>query len=150
MFRKASFLLFVFLLVIGSSYAGELASGEAVNYYNDGVKAQQSGNFTDAFTNYQKVLILSPSDTNLRKFILNNTGVIYAREGDLAVAEDAFKEALILDPNYTTAHLNLTFIYYKKGDRMNALEHLMRAYNINIEENAPTVFIIEPESGSED
>ena len=98
-FKKILFLVFAAMFSYNLACAGQLLSKEAVNYYNEGVKAQKSGNLSAAASAYQKTILLDPSSQELRKYILNNTGAIYSAQGDLKKAEASFKEALELDPN---------------------------------------------------
>ena len=148
MSKKVLFFLFITLFFANFSYSEGLGSGEVITRFNDGVKAQRAGNLRDAFTAYQTAILLAPEDNTYRKFILNNTGVLYARRGDLETAKNMFREALSLDSNYTKANLNLALIYYRSGDRATASEYFMRAYNLNIDSIGPSVFIMEGEAGS--
>jgi len=148
MSKKVLFFLFITLFFANFSYSEGLASKEVITHFNDGVKAQRAGNLRDAFTAYQTAILLAPEDNTYRKFILNNTGVLYARRGDVETAKNMFRDALSLDPNYTKANLNLGLIYYRAGDRAIAAEYLMRAYNIDIDSIKPTVYMMEGEAGS--
>ena len=109
--RRVFLLLMAVLFYFSLSYAGELVSKEAVNYYNEGVKAQKAANFAAAEISYQKTLLIDPNNTKWQKFILNNWAVMYAQQGDLEKAEAAFNEVLEMDPNYEPAKLILGFIY---------------------------------------
>jgi len=148
--KKILFLFFIALFFVNFSYAQSLGATEVVNYYNDGVKAQEAGNLRDAFTAYQTALLIAPEDPAYRKFIYNNTGVIYARRGDLETARKMFMEALDIDPNYMKANLNLALLYYKRGNKAMAAEYFMKAYNFDIDSLKPTVFIMEGVAGSQD
>jgi tetratricopeptide (TPR) repeat protein len=71
----------------------------------------------------------SPKDPGYQKFILNNMGIIYALRSVIDRAEDGFKEALSMDPNYRPAQLNLGLIYEKKKDRIEALEYWAKIFD---------------------
>ena len=136
-------MFFAALFFADFSYAEGLASKEAINYYNEGVEQQAMGNFVDALTAYQKTIILAPHDLTYKKFILNNTGVMHVTQGDLEGAEEAFLKALDMDPDYLPANLNLSLIYYTKGDRLRSIEYFLKAHNLNFDEARPTKFTLE-------
>jgi tetratricopeptide (TPR) repeat protein len=141
--RKALFLLVVLLMSCSLSFAGELTSKEAVNYFNDGVKAQKECKLQEAEMNYQKTILLDPSNRDLQKFIVNNRGVMYVQQGDLEKAEAAFNEVLKMDPNYRPAQLNLGFIYDKTRSRLESIEYWLKILNINLDELKPKDYILE-------
>jgi len=144
-FRNIVF-LFLALVVFGNfSYAGELASKEAMNYYNEGIQAQKSGNFEAAIIAYQKALLLGVGDIKYQKFIINNIGVIHANNGDLENAEAAFEEALSIDPNYETAVFNLGLIYDKEPDKIKAMQYWLKV----LEKFKPKDFIVEVQQKAE-
>jgi tetratricopeptide (TPR) repeat protein len=77
--RKICFFCFLCVILSHISYAQELTAAEAVNYYNEGVRAQKNGDFDTAMKAYQKALLLS---SYYNKFCLNNQAAIYAQVGD--------------------------------------------------------------------
>jgi len=139
MFLKSILLVLSSILIITNTiYAEGLASKEAINYYNAGVKAQQNGDFDTAVKEYQMAALLS---ARYHKFIINNKGAMYAQMGDIQKAELAFREALTLDPGYQPAKMNLGLIYDAKGDRLKALEWWYEAFEV--EKRKPKTFLIE-------
>ncbi|MFA5411297.1 MAG: tetratricopeptide repeat protein [Candidatus Omnitrophota bacterium] len=141
---RRSFLLVIFLLLFFNlAYAGELTAQEAVNYYNEGVKAQRAGNFTMAESSYQKALFVDPYNRNWQKLILNNRAVIYAQQGDLEKAEAALYEVLEMDPDYRPAQLNLGFIYEQGRSELESIKYWLGVLNINLDEVKPKDFVIE-------
>lgn len=147
--KKYFFLVIMLLAFYNLTSAGELISKEAVNYYNEGVKAQKASNFDMAEIAYQKTLLLDPYNTNWQKFIINNRGVMYAKLGDLEKAEAAFNEALKIDPNYEPAKLNLGFIYEKRRSKLESIEYWLKILNINLEDAKPKGFVIEEQQKTE-
>ena len=139
--RKIPFVLFMLLFYCNASYSEDMMSEEAVNYYNEGVNAQKAGKFQAADVAYQKTLLIDPYNPAWQKFILNNRGVMYAREGDLEEAERAFKAALKIDPKYKSAQLNLGIIYDKYRSRLEALEYWTKLFAL--ERLKPKGLIIE-------
>jgi len=113
-----------------------------------GVKAQEGGNFIEAEDCYQKALLMDPSNAVLRKFVMHNRAVMYAKEGDLQKAETAFDALLRVDPNYKTAELNLGIIYDKRKSRLEALEYWAKMFKL--EDEKPKDFAIEKGQGLEE
>jgi Flp pilus assembly protein TadD len=107
-----------------------LITREMRAYFDEGVKLQQSGNYAAATTAYQKVLLVTPQSP-MRKYILNNFGVMFLAQGDVAAAEQSFREALALDPEYTTARENLGIIIEKRMSRCEALEYWAQLYKFD-------------------
>ena len=139
--RKVLFALLVMAWFGGFVYAEGIASREeAYKYFNEGVKAQKSGDFEKATKEYSMAMMLT---SRYNKFILHNRGVMYAIRGDYANAAEAFKEVLNLDPNYMPARLNLGRIYDIQADKCTALEYW--ANLLNIEKAKPRSFIMEEE-----
>jgi len=138
---KALILLFFCVFIFNISYAGELASGEVASYYNRGVEAQKSGNFKEAHVSYQKALILAPQNITYQKFILNNVGIIYIKQGDFRMAEEAFRDALNIDSGYKAAQLNLGLIYDMKGDKIKALRYWAEVFELD--KLKPKTFVVE-------
>jgi len=139
--RKVLFALLVMVCFSGLVYAEGIASRqEAHKYFNEGVKAQKSGDFEKASKEYSMAMMLT---SRYNKYILHNRGVMYAVRGDYANAAAAFKDVLELDPHYMPARLNLGRIYDIQADRCTALEYW--ANLLNIEKAKPKSFIIEEE-----
>ena len=63
-----------------------------------------------------------------------NAGSILLAQGDLPGAEAAFKEALVIEPNSSRAHLRLGSLYLKQGQRPLALKHLEQAAELSPED----------------
>ena len=132
MFSKSIIILFSLCLFCDLTYGTDPYSDEALNHYNEGVRAQMNGDAYNAQTNYQRSILLN--DT-YKKFILNNFGVMHANNEELKEAEFVFKEALKIDPNYDGVIDNLSLLYWKlyksykyKGDLEKALENLEKAF----------------------
>ena len=129
------------------SYASELLADEAYVHFNEGVRAQISGDYRAAQTSYQRALLMY-EETPCRKFILNNSALMYIEQGRTDDAEFCFKQAIRLDPNYDNAVFNLALLYLKlavhykqQGDTAKAMEYLDRAFEFHSERS----FIMEEE-----
>jgi tetratricopeptide (TPR) repeat protein len=136
-------------LFFNLSYAGELVSRQRINYYNEGVRAQKTGDFNQAATAYQKALLLASEDPDYQKRISNNLGVIYAQQGDFAKAEAMFNEILGRDQNYKPVLYNLGLIYYMQEDKDTALEYWVKYFSIDLDNPNAKNFIIEQEQKPE-
>lgn len=143
MTRRVVFALAVVLLLASAAYAGELVAREAITYYKEGVKSQKGQNFEAADMAYKKCLLVDPYDQNWKKYIFNNYGIMYAKQGDMESAEKAFTEALKIDPNYLPAKLNLGFIYDKRRTELEAIKYWLKALNIDLNQIRPKDFVIE-------
>lgn len=130
------------LVLVAQSFAEELLIPQAIDYYNEGVRAQRGGDYDRADAAYQKTLLLDNSD-NWRKYIINNYGVIYAQQNDINSAEAAFKEALRMDPSFKPALFNLGLIYDRREDRLRAMEFWLKALGIDLDKLKPKGFVIE-------
>ena len=141
MLRTIFGLLFV-MLFMGNSYAGEIMSKEAVNYYNEGVKLQKASNFTAADSFYQKTLLVDPYDSKWQKFILNNRGAMKAQQGSMDEAEILFNRSLEIDPAYLPAKLNLGFIYEKRRSELESIKYWLSVLKINLDDVKPKGFVL--------
>ncbi|MDD5583917.1 MAG: tetratricopeptide repeat protein [Candidatus Omnitrophica bacterium] len=139
----------VLLLTSGTSFTAEkgFSSEDAVNYYNEGVKAQQSGDYNTAFNAYQKTLLLAPDNLEYQKCIRNNLGIMYFQRQEYEAAEQFFKEALIIDPDCGFAKLNLGLVYDVRKSKDESLQYW--AQLLNLEAMKPKSFIIAPQHKNE-
>lgn len=139
---RSIFNIFFVLLFVGNSFAGELISKEAVNYYNEGVKLQKASNFAMADSLYQKTLLVDPYNSKWQKFILNNRGAMEAQQGSIEEAEILFKRSLQVDPNYLPAKLNLGFIYEQRRSELESIKYWLNVLNINLDDIKPKGFVL--------
>ncbi len=116
------------LFAATASYAGELVQAQAVKYYNEGVKAQKSGDLDAAKTAYQKAIMLAEgTKKDIAKAIYNNFGVMSVYAGNWESAAEAFSLALKIDPKYKEANFNIGILYAKMGDAEKALVYWAKA-----------------------
>lgn len=54
----------------------------------------------------------------------NELGYMLSQEGDLDAAQDAFLQAVLLDPSYENARKNLYVAAFQQGEYLTAQEHL--------------------------
>jgi len=138
----------VFFLFSGVCFADELLSGQALNYFQDGLKAQKVSKYAEAKSFYQKAMLVDPYNKDWKKFFLNNEGIIQATQGDLKEAEKYFIMALDIDPYYYPSLMNLGLIYDRTRSRKEAMEYWMKAFEID--KIKPKDFVVERGPSNED
>lgn len=67
---------------------------------------------------------------------LNNLGIAHAEQGDLRAAEQAFRRALKIKPDYAAAHYNLAKALHKDGKLADSLVEYERAYALDARSSA--------------
>lgn len=124
--------------------AGDIVGQEAARYFAEGVQLQKDGNLAAAEISYQKVLLISPKSYEYRKYILNNTGLIYIQNKHFDKAEQVFNEAIRLDHEYMPARLNLGLVYEQRGEKEKAFRYWMEIFDLykKLEEMKPKYFIM--------
>jgi Tfp pilus assembly protein PilF len=70
---------------------------------------------------------------------------MYAHSGNLIKAEEKFKAALELDPDYRSAQLNLGLTYDRQKDRAKSTQYWLEISRIDLETLKPEDFITEGE-----
>lgn len=103
-------------------------------YANLGILYFHAGRTTDAVKSLEYAIALNP-----RPAYYNELGMVHRTEGRFDAAEQAYKHALQLDPDYAYAHLNLGILYdlyLQQPDR--ALPHYER-YRALVPSEAGTV-----------
>ncbi|MFH1441306.1 MAG: tetratricopeptide repeat protein [Candidatus Omnitrophota bacterium] len=129
---KRIFLLLVMLLFLFTlSYATDMFSYKAEDYYASALKSQQQKKITDAKTQYQKAVLLGMKDDKHKKIAYNNLAVIYANEGNFVKAEEFLNEALKIAPDYKTAKLNLGLVYDQSKSQQEAMDYWMKVLDLN-------------------
>lgn len=128
--KKVLGLCLLAAMCAGVCSASELTAKEGINYFNEGVKAQKSGDLQTAMSAYQKAMFVGMDVVTYRKYIYNNVGAIYAETGNTTQAEEMFIESLKIDPAYKQANYNLGILYIKMGLCSKSLEYLTRAYGM--------------------
>jgi len=103
-------------------YSTEIKNGEKL--YSD-------GNVDQAKTIFESVIEKQPSNY----MALNNLGVIYYNEGDIATAEQYFLKAIATNEDYTDAILNLALLFIESSKIEKACLCLEKYTSINPNEN---------------
>jgi tetratricopeptide (TPR) repeat protein len=83
----------------------------AAKLFQQGLKAQSGGRLTAARADYEAVLAKDPTnhDGN-NKYVYYDLGVIDQGEGNASKAAAEYRQALLVDPTYTSALYNLAII----------------------------------------
>ena len=131
-------LLLVFVLSYGFSYAGELVAKEAANYFNDGVLAQKEGRYSDAEKNYQKTILMDPSNKEWLFLIASNyfNYAVFAQKGSrYSDAEKNYQKTILMDPSNTRWPVlvanNRGVMSMEKGDLRQAEKYFLEALQID-------------------
>ncbi|MEM7698255.1 MAG: tetratricopeptide repeat protein [Verrucomicrobiota bacterium] len=88
----------------------------------------------DALASLERSLVFEPKNPKAH----NSIGVISSRKGWAERAEEAFAEAVSIDPDYADAHFNLAVLYATKEDPNpeGAHRHYFRALDLGLPRNA--------------
>jgi len=87
----------------------------------------QTGRLKEAEQELVHLYALKPKDTK----VIFNFGLLLYRTGELASAETKLKKLLELEPHHLETNLLLASIYEEKGEIGQALEHCIKAYQVN-------------------
>jgi tetratricopeptide (TPR) repeat protein len=110
--RSAVFLLISLSLVIYPfPISAKNFEQSAEEYRLKGYEEQNKGNFELALSHYTKAVSLGLETA----VIYNDLGVVNEYRGDLASAEENYRKALKLDPEYLPAYTNLAYLYKRQG-----------------------------------
>jgi len=91
-----------------------------VDYLNEAIALERTGDFDAALTSYRLALREHPNDPR----ILQNIAIAYSRTGRLEDAIRSYRRALEVAPTLSGAHYGLAFLLLKRGDRAGAMRHL--------------------------
>jgi len=100
---------------------------QAVQYRQEGYALEEQHRFEEAFAMYRKAAYLDQRYAPA----YNDMGILYARSGDDARAEEAFLRAIEVDPVYGPPYANLALLYEKRGEYYQALQYL-RAFVVKL------------------
>jgi len=139
---KRLLFMLAFLFFYGTSFAGELAAKEAVNYFNAGLEAQKAKRYSDAEINYRKTVLVNPANKKWPLMIANNRGVISIELGDLDSAAEYFLAALEIDPNFKPAQINYGFVLDKTASELDSMKYWMNLLNIDLQKLKPAGLVL--------
>ncbi|MDD5005854.1 MAG: tetratricopeptide repeat protein [Candidatus Omnitrophica bacterium] len=140
LFCLIGFMIFSFSRV----FADKTMDPQALQYFNEGIEAQKSGNLDYATTLYTKAIYIKPNYAKAH----NNLGTVYAQRRDYARAEEEYNTAVAIDPNYSIALKNLAVMYAERKDYEKFYEYWKRATGLSI--YSPFLIDDEKEEDAED
>lgn len=120
--RAASISLFLTLAMVPCLWAQE---PNADDLLRRAMEAQQHNNYSEAISDYRKVLKVHPADVEAKV----NLGAALGHEGDYDGAIEMYRAALTSLKNNNMVRFNLALAYYKKGDFENARDHFLTVHN---------------------
>jgi cytochrome c-type biogenesis protein CcmH/NrfG len=106
--------------------AGGPAQKEAENLqasFDKALKASQAGQFDEAEAAYKDVLSKNPGKPEV---VWSNMGIMYTQKKDAAAAEDAYRKAIELKPDFADAYSGLAGLLITSGKGPKAVEALAK------------------------
>ncbi|HEX7040902.1 MAG TPA: tetratricopeptide repeat protein [Trueperaceae bacterium] len=115
--------------------AEEVSANDPRVQNTKGLVLYQLGDLQQARTTLEQAVTLATSsqllDNPQRSTVQLNLGRVYRDLGELELAQQAFRRAVVLDPTSATAHNNLGDIAYRLGDCATAEYELAQAVNLD-------------------
>lgn len=105
--------------LIGGKSPGETRP-QRIDYLSEALALERQGDYAAALTSYRLALRDKPDDHR----VLQNMAIAYSRTGQLDEAIRCYRRALQLEPMLSGAHYGLAFLLLKKGDAVEAAQHL--------------------------
>lgn len=108
----------------------QLKADYAPAHYQLSVTYEQEGRLDDAIGKMESINKYNPQDVG----VTFELGVLYLQrldDGDLARAENAFKQAIILMPSYSNAHWYLSYVYEQTGNIPAAIYEIEAVVKLN-------------------
>lgn len=103
--------------------------GFAISQYEAAQKKFESG--IDSFREWENIIkLLNTQIEDIKHFLAvahHNLGVIHAGRKEFRKAEERFKKAVEIDPDYGIAYYNLAVVYKKLGDNEQCRANLTKA-----------------------
>jgi tetratricopeptide (TPR) repeat protein len=120
-----------FTLASCSSGSSSTPSGTPAQLLNQGLVASKAGNYGQAATYFNQVVIKDSNNAkNLQAIAYYNLGVIYQQQGLTDKAISNFKLSLALDPTYPPANFDLA-IALTPSDPQQALSYYNKILAVN-------------------
>jgi Tfp pilus assembly protein PilF len=126
-------------LAILSLSLGAFAQTEGEDKYRKAGSLVDDAQFVRALAIYQEILNAEPSpDPKTKSRILNNMGFCHYKLQNTEKAEEFYRQAIDIDPDYATCLNNLAALLMNRGKHEEALPYLNRAHGL--EKNIKVVF----------
>ena len=116
----------LFFMVVLPARPSAGPSSEAVQHFNLGNKAFQSGDLVQAEREYRAALKIDPTMVDARQ----NLAIALAQKGDLGGAAEEFRNVVTARPNSAEAHYNLGRVLFQQKNGRAALAEFRRAVKL--------------------
>lgn len=105
----------------------------AMDYFLAGTSYYNQNEFKKAIPFYVQALALEQQDRKLEKkfwyVLVDNLGMAYGVTGDLEMARETFEYGIQNDPDYPMFYYEMADYFGEKGDSLNAIAYLQKAYD---------------------
>eukprot|EP00614_Pseudopedinella_elastica_P028952 CAMPEP_0172627400 /NCGR_PEP_ID=MMETSP1068-20121228/156011_1 /TAXON_ID=35684 /ORGANISM="Pseudopedinella elastica, Strain CCMP716" /LENGTH=212 /DNA_ID=CAMNT_0013437269 /DNA_START=37 /DNA_END=672 /DNA_ORIENTATION=+ len=123
----------------GSSVASNSSAEPIRNFPNSDSEEEPYEGMHQGMLSDEELSALEEAETSIRLAIkrepsaqaFNNLGNVLQAKGELDEAEDAYRKAIDLDPDYASAHTNLGVALHNKGDLTGAEDATRRAIDLD-------------------
>jgi Flp pilus assembly protein TadD len=113
-----------FKMASGKPPVAAQKEGEALQAsFEKAVRAAEAGQFDEAEAAYKEVLAKNPGKPEV---VWTNLGIMYAKKKDQAAAEEAFRKAIEIKPDFAEAYSNLASVLISSGKGPRAVEALTK------------------------
>jgi tetratricopeptide (TPR) repeat protein len=93
---------------------------QRLDYLNEGLALERSGDYDGAITSYQLALREDPHNVKILQYI----AIAMSRTGRREEAIRHYRQALEVSPDLAGAHYGIAFLLMKRGDADRAADHL--------------------------
>ena len=103
-------------------------------HFNLGICAERAGNTDEAIASFREAFKLCPSSDLARNQLvnaLNTEGLVLRSKVYLSDAENCFRDAIKIDPNYWQAHYNLALVLHERHKMPDAINEYNKTIEIN-------------------
>lgn len=111
-------------LVKYSESALDIFPNQALAHFLNGYAYNGKGNYEEALDAFQQALIMSSKNPRLRYEVLNETGLAYFNLKKYAQSDNAFEEALKINPDEPAALKNYAFCLASRGEQLDKAKQL--------------------------
>jgi len=119
-------LFFISFVPFHTIVYADIKQDTAEEYRLQGYAEQQKGNFNDALSYYIKAISLGLENA----VVLNDMGVLSEQLGQRARAEQYYRKAMDVDPQYLPGYTNLAYLYKNQGDLDKAFKFFIQRYEM--------------------
>ncbi len=111
-------------LIKYSEAALDIFPNQAIAHYLNGHAYNGKGRYSDALESLQQALIISSKNPRLRYDVLNETGVAYFHLKKYSQSDNAFEEALKINPDQPAVLKNYAFCLAARGEQLEKAKQL--------------------------